>query len=91
MNKNNSNSHEIPELAGFDTVTKYIRDTFISPEQQDEYYNAAKLDTILENMQYNDSKYSYTYTLKGCQYEAVFVWYEESRVELLMTVTKISD
>ena len=91
MNKNNANSHEIPELAGFDTVTKYIRDTFISPEQQDEYYNAAKLDTILENMQYNDSKYSYTYTLKGCQYEAVFVWYEESRVELLMTVTKISD
>ena len=87
----NNNSHKIPEIADFDTVTKHIRDTFVSPDKRDEYYKNASLDVVLANMTENDSEYIYRYTLQDGIREACFTWYDANKTELLMTVYKVQE
>jgi len=84
----NANSHDIPQEADFDTVTKYIRDRLIPESDRTTYYEKARLDHVIKHM--NDGGYSYRYVMNdGIVREASFSWYEDDRVELIMTVRKL--
>lgn len=83
------NSHGIPESGDFDTITKYIRDTHIAPEDRDSYYEAAALENILMQMEKTRGYYSYHYRMADGTRQTSFTWYEDTHSELLMTVKKV--
>ena len=92
FSRTGDNSHDIPEFADFDEVTRQIRDTQVPPKDRNAYYEKASLDRVFAEMDAADGSYSYRDTLMdGVTREAVFNWYEESRFELLMTVRKIPE
>ena len=89
FSRESDNSHEIPEIADFDLVTKYIRDSQIPAEEREAYYESAALSNVVRRMS-EAMNYSYRYTMTdGTTREVVFHWYEDSHSELLMTVRKI--
>ena len=84
-----SNSHSIQPEADFDQVTRTIRDTQLPAEDRDAYYQAARLETVLAQMESPESCYSYQYALADGPREASFHWYEDNHSELLMTVRRL--
>ncbi|MDO4553242.1 MAG: sensor domain-containing diguanylate cyclase, partial [Bacillota bacterium] len=84
-----SNTHSVPQTGDFDIITAEIRDAHVLPEEREEYYNNARLGTVLRRMEETGGSYSYHYRLTDGEREAAFYWYEPTRAELLMTVRRV--
>lgn len=82
------NTHGITDTGVFDEVTVQISRSYISEEEQQEYFNKANLRTVINNMR-EKGAYQYQYTMPDGKREASFYWYEPTHAELLMTVRKV--
>ncbi|MBQ3104997.1 MAG: diguanylate cyclase, partial [Lachnospiraceae bacterium] len=84
------NSHGVSAEGDFNAVTESIRDTFIEPRKRQAYYEAARLETLVEQMT-NDTEgnsYSYCYDMPDGGRRASFYWFEPTHTHLLMTVLR---
>ncbi len=83
---NIENKHDVAKQGNFDEITRYLRDNFILPEERADYYEKAKLSSVISHMANENQTYNYYFHMQDGEREASFHWFEPTHTQLLMVV-----
>ena len=88
-------SHQAPPNGNYDKSIMYIRDLLVPEEDRIEYFNRAKLSTVVAKMKEIGGHYHFRYrintSLEPRWYEAMYQYCLPDKDELLLTVQDISN
>lgn len=79
----------VPPKKNYDEAIRLLRENVVGAEEQERYYDNAKLSNVVARMEAGNGSYSFCYTLSTGRYEASFDWLNHTHAQLFLTVRKM--